>query len=51
MPLSKDMTIDEMVEELMESWKEDGKIGGKYIGEKDDALKVAIAIAYKIKEG
>ena len=49
MPLSKDMTHSEIVAELMQTYNETGKIGNYTPKDKDDALNMANAIAFKIK--
>lgn len=51
MPLSKDMTISEMISELMSAYKETGLIGGIKPRDKEHALEIATAIAHRVKEG
>lgn len=50
MPLSKNMTHSEIVAELMQAYEETGKIGDYTPKDKEDALSVANAIAFKIKD-
>lgn len=51
MPLSKDMTHSEIVAEIMSTYKETGKIGNYKPESEQEALNMANAIAFKIKEG
>ena len=51
MPLSKDMSHSEIVKELMQTYKDAGKIGDYTPKNKKDALEIANAIAFKIKDG
>lgn len=50
MPIDPTMSHEEIVRELMNAYKEKGKIKNTKIESEEEALKIANAIAYKMKE-
>lgn len=51
MPLSKDMSISDMMSEMSQSYKEKGTIGNSRPKSKKKAMKQMLAIAYSKKRG
>jgi len=49
MPIDKNMTHSEIVAEIMASYKKTGKIGDYTPKNEKEALQMANAIAYKVK--
>ena len=49
MPIDKSASHEEIVRELMNAYEENGKIGSYTPKDKEDAQRVANAIAYKVK--
>lgn len=51
MPLRRNMSIKAMLEELMTNYQRTGKIGNIRPKNKQHALEIANAIAYRVKRG
>lgn len=51
MPINRKRTHSEIVAELMQAYEETGKIGDITPEDKEDALRIANAIAFRVKEG
>lgn len=49
MPIDKSGTHEEIVQELMRAYKKNGKIGNHTPKDEEEALRIANAIAYKVK--
>lgn len=49
MPIDKSGTHEEIVQELMHAYEKNGKIGSHTPKNKEEALRIANAIAYKVK--
>lgn len=49
MPIDKSGTHEEIVQELMNAYEKNGKIGNHTPKNKEEALRIANAIAYQVK--
>ena len=49
MPIDKSGTHEEIVQELMRAYKKNGKIGSHTPKNEEEALRIANAIAYRVK--
>lgn len=50
MPIDNTRSHGEIVQELMEAYEKTGKIGEIFPEDRDDALRISNAIAFKAKE-
>lgn len=50
MPIDKNASHEEIVQELMNAYEKNGKIGNYIPKDKEDAQRVANAIAYQTKK-
>ena len=49
MPIDKSGSHEDIVRELMNAYEENGKIGNHTPKDKEEALRIANAIAYRVK--
>ena len=49
MPIDKSASHEEIVQELMRAYEKNGKIGNHTPKDKEEAQRIANAIAYKVK--
>lgn len=49
MPIDKSGTHEEIVQELMRAYEKNGKIGNHTPKNKEEAMRIANAIAYRVK--